>query len=123
VHGRIEQRSIHVLPAEALSVECRDVWKSIRQIAKAERIRHIKKKVSGRRKLKPLGLSRAFRHNRHRQRFCLDTTASIGALKIIYTGIRMQRLVKIAAQTARTTHPGTFFRSIIPCYAYSKNPV
>jgi len=47
VHGRIEQRSIHVLPAEALSVECRDVWKSIRQIAKAERIRHIKKKGNG----------------------------------------------------------------------------
>jgi predicted transposase YbfD/YdcC len=44
VHGWIEQRSIHVLPAEALSIECRDVWKSIRQIAKVERIRNIKKK-------------------------------------------------------------------------------
>lgn len=43
-HGRIERRVIHVLPHEALSEECRQAWPSIRQIAKVERLRHVKKK-------------------------------------------------------------------------------
>ena len=35
---------IQVLPAEALSVDCRDRWQSIRQVAKVERTRTFKKK-------------------------------------------------------------------------------
>jgi predicted transposase YbfD/YdcC len=43
-HGRIEKRVIYVLPCEALSEDSRKAWPSIRQIAKIERSRHIKKK-------------------------------------------------------------------------------
>lgn len=43
-HGRIERRSINVLPCEALSEEERKAWPSICQIAKVERLRLVKKK-------------------------------------------------------------------------------
>jgi hypothetical protein len=82
-HGRIEQRIIEVLPAEALGPH--PEWPSIAQIAKVERRREVKrkgqwaadyycwrsiactcpKKVSGRRQ--GLLFSRSFRYNRTRQ--------------------------------------------------------
>jgi predicted transposase YbfD/YdcC len=45
--GRIEQPVIHVLPAEALSVDCRNAWGRIRQIGKVERTCSIQKKALG----------------------------------------------------------------------------
>jgi predicted transposase YbfD/YdcC len=42
--GRIEQRTIEVLPAEALSKEIGKEWKGLNQIARVTRVREVKKK-------------------------------------------------------------------------------
>jgi hypothetical protein len=88
-HGRVEQRAIHVLPAEALSVECRDAWQSIRQIDKVERIRHIKKKGKWAAETETAWLITSLPAQQVSPETLLFTTVNTGALKIIYNGIRM----------------------------------
>ena len=50
-HGRIEQRSTEVLPAEAAGIK--DEWPTVRQICRVCRSRQIKRRDAGRKPRKP----------------------------------------------------------------------
>jgi len=101
-HGRIDQRSIALLPAQALSKSMRAAWPSLRTIACVTRKRdHVRAGRIMKTEVETTYLINQPRCAASRDPFCAST-ARIGTSRSC-TATRMSALVKMATQTAKTT--------------------